>query len=544
MFLSQEIEIKNINHLGLVAGIIDDIGLEKIINEVVGEDPRELITSGQVVKGMILNGLGMISQPLYLFPKFFEDKPTEHLLGKEIKAEYLNDDKIGRVMDKLYEKGLSSIFLIIALSVVQNYQLLTNFSHLDSSSFSVHGKYLINNLISSKQEEKEEEKSEEPAPITITKGYSRDHRPDLKQFIIDLIVSGDGGIPLFLRVADGNEQDKVVFGEIAVEYKSMINFETMIVADSALYTAKNLQLMSSIQWLSRVPLSLGKAKELVNNVLEKELTQSSVDGYLWKEEVITYAEIKQRWLLVESQKRKESDLKKLSERIEKEKEKADKNIKSLMKDKFDSMSAAMEVANRFSQTLKYHQLTNIQVQKIEVKNKKKQIEIKYKLTTNLEINQDKVDEKKRRAGRLILATNELKESALSSDDILIKYKEQQSVERGFGFLKDPLFFADSVFLKSPKRVETMAMLMGLCLLVYSLGQRELRRRLKEAKTGLKNQLVKLTEKPTLRWIFQCFQGIHLLVQSGKKQVVNLTEERQRILSFFPLSVQNYYILSG
>ena len=99
---------------------------------------------------------------------------------------------------------------------------------------------------------------------------------------------------------------------------------------------------------------------------------------------------------------------------------------------------------------------------------------------------------------------------------MIKYKEQQSAERGFGFLKDPLFFADSVFLKSPKRVETMAMVTGLCLLVYSLGQRELRRRLKAAKTGLKNQLGKLTEKPTLRWIFQSFQGIHLLVQSGKK----------------------------
>ena len=545
MFSTDDIQIKNINHLGLVAGIIDDIGLEKIINEVIGEDPRELITSGQVVKGMILNGLGIISQPLYLFPKFFEDKPTEHLLGKEIKAEYLNDDQIGRVMDTLYEKGLSSIFLIIALSVVHNYHLLTNFSHLDSSSFSVHGKYLINNLISSKQDkEQEEEKSEEPVPITITKGYSRDHRPDLKQFIIDLIVSGDGGITLFLRVADGNEQDKVVFGEIAVEYKSMIDCETMIVADSALYTAKNLQLMSSIKWLSRVPLSLGKAKELVDNVLEQELTQSSIKGYSWKEELITYADIQQRWLLLESQKRKESDLKKLSERIEKEKEKADKDIKSLMKDKFNSMSAAMEVAHRFSKSLKYHPLTNIQVQKIEVKNKNKQIEIKYKVTTNLEINQDKVDEKKRRAGRFILATNELQESVLSSDDILIKYKEQQSAERGFGFLKEPLFFADSVFLKSPKRVETMAMVMGLCLLVYSLGQRELRRRLKEAKTGLKNQLGKLTEKPTLRWIFQGFQGIHLLVQSGKKQVVNLTEERQNILSFFPLSVQNYYILSG
>ena len=541
MLSSPEISIQTINHLGLVAGIVDDIGIEEMINSMVGLDKRELVTSGQVVKGIILNGLGFTSQPLYLFPKFFEDKATEHLIGKGIKADYLNDDKIGRVMDKLYEKSLSSIFLTIALAVVKKYQLLTNFSHLDSSSFSVHGKYLNKNLI---PENKEEIAEFEPAPITITKGYSRDHRPDLKQFIIDLIVSGDGGIPLFLRVGDGNEQDKAVFGEIAVEYKSMIDFETMIVADSALYTAQNLELMSSIKWLSRVPLSLGKAKELVNNVLEKELTQSSIEGYSWKEQVITYGEIKQRWLLVESQKRKESDLKKLSERREKEKEKASKDIKSLMKDKFTSMSAAMEVANRFSKTLKYHQLTNIQVQKIEQKNKKKPIKMKYKLTTNLEINQEKVDDKTRRAGRFILATNELKESSLSSDDILIKYKEQQAAERGFGFLKDPLFFADSVFLKSPQRVETMAMLMGLCLLVYSLGQRELRRRLKEVKTGLKNQLGKLTDKPTLRWMFQCFQGIHLLVQSGKQQVINLTEERQKILQFFSLSVQNYYILSG
>jgi transposase len=90
----------------------------------------------------------------------------------------------------------------------------------------------------------------------------------------------------------------------------------------------------------------------------------------------------------------------------------------------------------------------------------------------------------------------------------------------FSFLKDPLFFADSVFLKSPQRVETMAMLMGLCLQVYSLGQRELRRHLKEAKTGLKNQLGKLTARPTLRWIFQCFQGIHLVVLSGVKQIIN------------------------
>lgn len=90
----------------------------------------------------------------------------------------------------------------------------------------------------------------------------------------------------------------------------------------------------------------------------------------------------------------------------------------------------------------------------------------------------------------------------------------------------------------------MAMLMGLCLLVYSLGQREVRRVLKEKKTGIKNQLGKLTERPTLRWIFQCFQGIHLVITQGTKQIVNITNERELIFSFFPISCQNYYILSG
>ena len=88
----------------------------------------------------------------------------------------------------------------------------------------------------------------------------------------------------------------------------------------------------------------------------------------------------------------------------------------------------------------------------------------------------------------------------------------------------------------------MAMLMGLCLLVYTIGQRQLRQKLKECKTGLKNQLGKLTNTPTLRWIFQCFQGIHLVRMNEVKQIVNLTNERRHILSFFPDSCHRYYLL--
>ena len=119
----------------------------------------------------------------------------------------------------------------------------------------------------------------------------------------------------------------------------------------------------------------------------------------------------------------------------------------------------------------------------------------------------------------------LDEKVLSEDQVLQEYKAQQSTERGFRFLKEPLFFTSSVFLKTPQRVAALAMLMGLCLLVYSWGQRSLRQALERAKQTIENQVGKPTAQPTLRWVFQCFMSIHLLTVNGVKQITNLTRER-------------------
>lgn len=142
-----------------------------------------------------------------------------------------------------------------------------------------------------------------------------------------------------------------------------------------------------------------------------------------------------------------------------------------------------------------------------------------------------------------MATNVLDEQVLTDDQILQEYKAQQSTERGFRFLKDPLFFTSSVFLKTPERVAALAMLMGLSLLVYSLGQRSLRQALDRAKQTIENQVGKPTAKPTLRWVFQCFMSIHLLTVSGVKQITNLTLERLWILQFFGAPCRKYYLLS-
>ena len=243
----KQIEIENIDHLGIVAGIIDEIDIEETINKKLGKDSREKITAGQTVKAMLLNGLGFISRPLYLFSQFFQDKAISELLGENVETSYLNDDKLGRVMDELYKNGLTNLFLEIALSVVKN--IKTDYSHLDATSFHLHGQY------NTEVQKKEEEEIIRERPIIITKGYSRDHHFELKQCVLDLITSGDGAIPLFMRSGDGNESDRAVFAKILVEFKKQISFESIMVCDSALYSSKNLQYMKEIKWITRVPLT-------------------------------------------------------------------------------------------------------------------------------------------------------------------------------------------------------------------------------------------------------------------------------------------------
>ena len=229
-----QIQVANLDHLGLVAGMIDAIGIEEKINHLVGTQPGEIVSPGQAVKAMILNGLGLVSAPLYLFSKFFEGKATEHLIGEGIQPEHLNDDRLGRVLDKLYLTGLSQIFATIAIGAAQQFNVAVETAHLDASSFHVHGEYESNlpEVYIHKRATNTDETSlaginetAVPQPIVITYGYSRDHRPDLKQFILDLICSEDGDVPLFLRVGDGNESDQAVFPQVFRDFKKHLDLD-------------------------------------------------------------------------------------------------------------------------------------------------------------------------------------------------------------------------------------------------------------------------------------------------------------------------------
>ena len=103
--------------------------------------------------------------------------------------------------------------------------------------------------------------------------------------------------------------------------------------------------------------------------------------------------------------------------------------------------------------------------------------------------------RKRKLGRFILATNDLD---LSPDELLAIYKDPETVERGFRFLKDPSFRVAEIFLKKPSRIQALAKVMLLCLFIYSMTEFRLRRRLHETGETVTSQTKKQTQNPTLK----------------------------------------------
>lgn len=305
--------------------------------------------------------------------------------------------------------------------------------------------------------------------------------------------------------------------------------------------------MTGLQWLTRVPLSIKEASSLVK--LTVALTPSAVKGYTSAESRSEYGGVSQRWLLIESEQRRKSDLKQLSQKLEQSQQNAQQDLQRLSTQEFACPADAMSAAQTLSKKMSWHQLCDLQTtekrhyDKAGKPNKADVPErVSYRVTGTIVPMQDEIEAQRIRCGRFILATNILNPEQLSADDALREYKAQQGVERGFRFLKDPMFFASSVFLKSPKRVAALGLIMALCLLVYNLGQRQLRQALAQAAQTIPDQLGKLTASPTIRWVFQCFMAVHLVVFQGVMQVVNLTDERQHILRFFSQASRRYYLL--
>jgi hypothetical protein len=113
-----------------------------------------------------------------------------------VRPDHRHDDTLGKALDALHRFGVSELFNLISQQAVTRLGLSGSQAHLDTTSFHVDGSY--NNS--------DEEASE--GVIRISHGYSRDHRPNLKQVVLELISENSAGIPLLMEPLSGNQNDK------------------------------------------------------------------------------------------------------------------------------------------------------------------------------------------------------------------------------------------------------------------------------------------------------------------------------------------------
>ncbi|QEP43011.1 IS1634 family transposase [Ectothiorhodospiraceae bacterium BW-2] len=521
-------ETKTLDHLGLVSAMIDELGLVEQIDALLPKDEeKQTISHGQAVKAMILNGLGFAHRALYLTPLFFRDKPVDRLIGEGVTADQINDDALGRALDAVYNYGIDSLYGQLAVKSVHTLGLTGGIYHMDSSSFHTDGRY-----------NSECPPQEGSDIIHVTKGYSRDHRPDLNQVVLQLICENKSGIPVLMQPLSGNSNDKINFRDTVTKHIAQLKKDVgleYLVADSAFYTRETLELSQDLFWISRVPETLSLALYFIEShapSLMVDFNQMSMIDLPCQ-----YGDIDQRWLLVYSPEARQRSLKTCKKQFQKVSDKEMRNINALFRQEFACQADAEQSVEKLQKQLKLTELTDIEYKEVARYSKKGRpaknakpdkivIQVSAILSSDSSLFQKKIQQK----SCFIIATNQLDSNELPNSKLLKIYKEQQKVERGFRFLKDPLFMATTFFVKSEERLMAITMIMTLCLMIYAALEHRIRQALSQFDEFFPDQVGGLTNKPTARWVFLYFKGIHVLViRKCEEMILNLNEHQKKLL---------------
>jgi len=391
-------------------------------------------------------------------------------------------------------------------------------------------------------------------PISITYGKSKDNRNDLKQYMISMITVSEGDLPVWISALSGNTSDKTHFREVIKKYAEQLaegENDIYFVIDSAGYSEKNIREMPDIvKWLSRVPESIKMAKELIIETNVADMKKSNLEGYRLKSFSRDYGGIMQKWIVVFSKDSFERENHTLDKNIEKEKEKIKNELWHFGNTDFDCEKDALRELGRKNCKWKYHKLNGYNTiikkktgKRGRPKKNAKDVKSFYRIKGKYEEDVGAIKAARNRKGKFIVATND---EDLDADTILSEYKGQQSVERGFRFIKDPMFFLSATFLKKPERIESLVMIMGLSLLIYSIAQRKLRKVLDEMDETIPDQKGKPTKKPTMRRIFQMFEGIDLLEIYNEdmvtRKMLNLNVNHKKILNLMGEAYEKMYFI--
>jgi transposase len=517
--------ITDVQFLPIVKEYARRINLVDTINHMV--DTEMELQPGPVVLGMVLDTLSGRS-PLYRLKEFLDEKDTELLLGETVSLEQFTDHNIGRALDKIFETGTQKIFGQLSQNAVNGFQIKPTGAHYDTTSVSVYGDYTL---------------TEEPFEITY--GHSKDKRPDLKQFLIEMLCV-DRNIPLFGGTRDGNASDKTLNNELLTTIsRHMANHGLkenafVYVADSAFVTQDNLKKAGDkTKFISRLPATYKECARAVSEAVQaddwvdigilaetEDTHKRPAARYKSFETTVTLYENNFRAIVIHSNAHDKRRQKKIERLLTKNKKDLEHQVQKILAATYYCEADALAAVEKLSRLPKKSDLFTISASIDKVpkysrgrpKKGEKRIPegFEYHIHPVFDENVKKVHSLREEAGCFVLITNLiLQESEWSARDLLGLYKDQSGIEQNFGFLKNPVII-NSVFLKKNSRIEVLGMILLISLLIWRLIERAMRQYIEENKTTMSGWVKRRTKRPTSFMMTTKFHTL-LVIKSGAQR---------------------------
>jgi transposase len=493
--------------------------------------------------------------------EFFTHQDTALLLGKAVPPEAFQDDTVGRVLERLYATGTMKVFTACAVRADRVFGFDKRYVHFDTTSITVYGDY-----------RPPEEAEESARPFRITYGYSKDKRPDLKQFVLSTLC-GDRAVPLWGKPEDGNASDKTVNNTLLSNIATFLATHGVApgayiyVADAALVTEDNLAALGDTLFITRLPATYNECGRLITEAVAhnaweevgvlahtKPTKHRPVTSYTVSEGEVTLYGRSYRAVVVHSS----AQDKRRQQRLERDIQGSYSTIQSAARTaeqqeyccRADAEAAAVQLR---AVHVAYHRM-DVTVEERPVYGrgrpsppKPRPIKaLRYRLKTAMSMQTERIARLEEEAGCFVLLTNvpTAGPRAHSARDILTVYKEQHGTEQNYGFLKDPVI-VNSLFLKKPERIEALGLVLLLALLIWRLMERTMRTHVDTTSTSLPGWDKKATGRPTSFMMVTKFAGVIVVKLGHDRQLARpLSAVQQQYLTALDVPATCFTLPAG
>ena len=447
------------------------------INRLV---PTEMaVDPGTIVLGMILDTLSGRS-PLYRLEEFFTQHDTALLLGKAVTPEAFQDDTGGRVLDRLYDIGTMKVFTACAVQADRVFGFDKRYIHFDTTSITVYGEY-----------QPPEEAEQQEVPFRITYGYSKDKRPDLKQFVFSTLCV-DRAVPLWGKPEDGNASDKTVNNTLVSNIATFLAQHGVAPgayiygADAALVTEDNLAALGDTLFITRLPATYNECGRLIAEAVApntwdevgllahtKPTKHRPGTSYKASEGQVTLYGTLYRAVVVHSSAQAKGRQQRLARDIQASSRTVQTAARTAEQQEYCCSADAEAAAARLRAVHDAYHRREVSVEERPVYGRGRPslqkprpiTAMRYRLKTAISPQTERIARLEDEAGCFVLLTNVPTAGDLAhrARDILTVYKEQHGTEQTYGFLKDPVI-VNSLFLKKPERLEALGLIVGAAAL--------------------------------------------------------------------------------